>query len=189
MRKRGAAVERNVLNGQQKFPQRLGHIRILAPCGERKVNRENHKVRRHDPEGAARVESRQIQPLTTRELRQKLAANQIPAENKKEIDADPTPSVDATRQWETHDAGVINDDEDDRQRAEKIETGLALAALETRVDVTLWRRWRFGRHTEGMKQKLWRGNQSRWQRRQTIESDSLFVVESFSKFLIESEYD
>jgi hypothetical protein len=84
---------------------------------------------------------------------------------------------------------VINDDEDDRQRAEKIETGLALAALETRVDVTLWRRWRFGRHTEGMKEKSWGTNQSRWQRRQTIESDSLFVAESFSKFSIESEYD
>jgi len=189
MRKRGAAVQRDVLNGQQKFPERLGHIRILAPRGKQKVNRENHKVRRHDPQDATRVESRQIQMLATRDLRQELAANQIAAENKKEIDADPTPSMDATRQRETHDASVINDDDDDCQRAEKIETGLALAALETRVDVTLLRCWRFGRHAEEMKQKLWRRNQSRWERRQTIESDSLFVVESFSKFSIQSEYD
>jgi hypothetical protein len=40
-----------------------------------------------------------------------------------------------------------------------------------------------------MKEKSWGRNQSRWQRRQTIESDSLFVVESFSKFSIEFEYD
>src|SRR5437899_8958710 len=114
MQKRGAAVQCNDLNGRQKYTERLCNIRILAPCGKRKINRENHRVRRHDPQGAARVESRQVQPLTTRQLRQKLAANQIPAENKKEIDADPTPSVDATRQRETHDAGVINNDEDDR---------------------------------------------------------------------------
>src|SRR5438093_8540210 len=111
MRKRGAAMQRDVLNGQQKFPERLGHIRILAPRGKQKVNRENHKVRWHDPQDAARVESRQIQMLATRDLRQELAANQIAAENKKEIDADPTPSMDATRQRETHDASVIRSEE------------------------------------------------------------------------------
>jgi hypothetical protein len=35
---------------------------------------------------------------------------------------------------EAHDAGVVDDDDDDRESAEKIETRLALAVREARVD-------------------------------------------------------
>src|SRR5262249_8595897 len=109
-----------------------------------------------------------MQTLTTRELRQELASNQVAAEDKEKIDTDPSPSMDATRQWKTHEAGVINDDENDCQRPEKIETGLAIAALETRVEVTLRRRCRFGRHTERTEQKSSTRNQSHWQGRRSI---------------------
>jgi hypothetical protein len=33
-----------------------------------------------------------------------------------------------------HDTGVVNDDDDDRERAEKIEAGLAFATLKARID-------------------------------------------------------
>jgi hypothetical protein len=42
--------------------------------------------------------------------------------------------MDAAWHWETHDAGVINDHHDNRERAEEVETGLAFAILETRID-------------------------------------------------------
>jgi hypothetical protein len=85
------------------------------------------------------------------ELAQKLTPNQIPTENKKKIYADPTPSMDATRQRKTHDAGVINDDDDDCQRPEEIETGLPLSILEPRIDINLKRSCRFARHTKKRK--------------------------------------
>jgi hypothetical protein len=45
--------------------------------------------------------------------------------------------MDLARERETHDAGVIDDNNDDGERAEKIETGLALAVLEARIDSDL----------------------------------------------------
>ena len=74
---------------------------------ESKVDGENHEIGRHDPQGTARVESAQIQAFIARELRQKLAADQIPAKNKEKIYADSTPPVHAARQRKTHDAGVV----------------------------------------------------------------------------------
>jgi hypothetical protein len=59
--------------------------------------------------------------------------------------------MDSTWQWETHKAGVIYDDKSDCQRPEKIETGLAIAAMETRVEVVLRHHCRVCRHTEAMK--------------------------------------
>jgi len=38
------------------------------------------------------------------------------------------------RKRESHDAGVINNDNDNGQRPEKIEPGLALTIRETRID-------------------------------------------------------
>jgi len=113
MRKRGTAVQRDVLKGEQKFPERLGHIRILAPQGQQKIDCENEKVGRQDPQSPACVESSQIQTVIARELREKLAANQITAKNKEKIYTDPTPAVHATRPRKTHDASVVNDDDDD----------------------------------------------------------------------------
>ena len=54
-----------------------------------------------------------MQTVIARELRQKLATNQIAAKNKEKIYTDPAPPVHATGQRKTHDAGVVNDDDDD----------------------------------------------------------------------------
>jgi len=148
VRERGASVQGDVLNGHEKFPERLGHVGIFAPRRNQKVNRENHEVRRHDPQDTARVKSAEIQTLIARELGEELAANQVAAENEEKVDTNPTPAVDATRQRKTHDAGVINDHDDDRERAEKIETRLALAILKARVEISLKPgRW-FAFHTK-----------------------------------------
>ena len=42
--------------------------------------------------------------------------------------------MDPARHWESHNAGVVNDDHDDRQRAEKIEAGLTFPILKARVN-------------------------------------------------------
>jgi len=139
MRKRGTAVQRDVLKGEQKFPERLGHIRILAPQGQQKIDCENEKVGRQDPQSPACVESSQIQTVIARELREKLAANQITAKNKEKIYTDPTPAVHATRPRKTHDAGVINNNSDDCHRPKEIETGLPLSILEPRIEINLKR--------------------------------------------------
>ena len=39
-----------------------------------------------------------------------------------------------TRERKPHDAGVINDDNNDRERAEKIETWLTFTTREARID-------------------------------------------------------
>src|SRR5204863_6971512 len=96
MRKRGTAVQRDVLQGEQKFPERLSHIGILAPQGQQKIDRENDKVGRQDPQSPACVESSQIQTVIARELREKLATDQISAKNKEKIYTDPALSVNAT---------------------------------------------------------------------------------------------
>jgi hypothetical protein len=42
--------------------------------------------------------------------------------------------MNAPRQRKTHDAGVVNDHDDDSERAEKIETGLAFAIGESWIE-------------------------------------------------------
>jgi len=39
-----------------------------------------------------------------------------------------------TGQWKTHDASVVNDDQNDGESAKKIQTGLARAIGKTRID-------------------------------------------------------
>ena len=49
--------------------------------------------------------------------------------------------MDAAGQRKAHDAGVVNNDHDDGERAEKIETRLAFAILKTRINSRQkWRR-------------------------------------------------
>lgn len=151
MRERGAAVQRDVLNGEQEFPERLSHVRILAPWWNKKIYREYHEIGGHDPQSTARVESWQIQLGIAGELRQKLTTNQIPAENKKKIHTDPTPSMDAIRKRKSHDTGVINNHDDDCQRPEEIETGLSLSIPKPRIEINLKRCCRFALHTEKRK--------------------------------------
>jgi hypothetical protein len=63
-----------------------------------------------------------------------LSADQITAQNKEKIDPDPTEPMPAVRKREAKDAGVVNDDDYDGDRAKKIETGLALAILKSRIN-------------------------------------------------------
>ena len=66
-------------------------------------------------------------------MRPQLSADQITAQDEEEIDADPAPTMHATGHWKAHDAGVVNDDDDDGERAEKIESRLAFAILKTGI--------------------------------------------------------
>jgi hypothetical protein len=66
-----------------------------------------------------------------------LIADQVTAQNKEEIDADPAEAIEVSRGFEAEKRGVINRDDDDSYRAEKIKPGLALTSGETRVDAGL----------------------------------------------------
>jgi hypothetical protein len=63
-----------------------------------------------------------------------LSADEIPAENKEQIDADPTEAVDPAGKRKSHDPGVVKRDDKNGERAEKIEAGLAFTIRETRID-------------------------------------------------------
>jgi hypothetical protein len=63
-----------------------------------------------------------------------LAANQVTAQNEEKIDADPPPAIDAPSCRKAHDTGVINDDDNNRQGAEKVEARLTFAILEARIN-------------------------------------------------------
>ena len=66
-----------------------------------------------------------------------MAADQITAKDKEKIDADPAEAVHTAGQFESEQRGMVNNDEDDRERAEQIEAGLAFAILKTRIDFHL----------------------------------------------------
>jgi hypothetical protein len=63
-----------------------------------------------------------------------LAADQITAKDKEKIDADPSEAVNPARQFESEQCGVVNNNDDDGKRAEKIEAGLAFAISKARID-------------------------------------------------------
>jgi len=133
VRERGAAMQINVLDGNQEFPQRRD-LRKLAQRRQTKVNREHDKVSGHDPQRASRKESRQIDGLIARQRREQLTTDQVTAEHEEKIDTDPAESMPVIRQCEAENATVVNDHHDDGERAEKIETRLAFAINETRID-------------------------------------------------------
>jgi RNA polymerase sigma factor (sigma-70 family) len=126
----------NVLNGNQEFPERRD-LRKFAQPRQRKVNRENDKIRGHDPQGAPGKEAAQLDRLTAGKRRKQLTADQIAAEDEEEIDTDPTETMPLARQRETENAAVVNDDNDDGEGTEKVETGLAFAILKARIDCGL----------------------------------------------------
>jgi hypothetical protein len=66
-----------------------------------------------------------------------LIADQVTAQNKEEIDADPAEAIEVSRGFEAEKRGVINRDDDDSYGAEKIKPGLALTSGEARVDAGL----------------------------------------------------
>ena len=135
----GPATQPNVLGGEKKFPERK-HFRILAPRWEQDIDGENDEVGWQDAQGAPGKEAAEPDPLPARDRGEELSADQVTAENEKKIDADPAEAVDPAGKREAHDAGVVDDDDDDRESAEKIETGLALAIGKARIQVTGRRR-------------------------------------------------
>ena len=72
-----------------------------------------------------------------------MAADQISAQDEEKIDTDPAEAIDPRRQFESEKRGVINDNNNDGERAEKIETGLAFAILKARIDFKVERRFNF----------------------------------------------
>ena len=58
----------------------------------------------------------------------------INREHEEKVDTDPAKAMHFTRERKPHDAGVINDDNNDRERAEKIETWLTFTTREARID-------------------------------------------------------
>ena len=104
------------------------------PRGQKNVDRQNQEIGRHNPQGAAREESAQVDRLFAGERRKQLTANQVTAESEKKIDPDPTPAIHSAGHRKAHEAGVINDDHDDRERAKKVEARLAFAILKARID-------------------------------------------------------
>src|SRR6476661_3406280 len=130
----GSAMKRDVLDRQKKFPERLRHFGILAPRRQQKINREHDEVGRHNSQRAAGEKLAEFDALIPRKRGEQLAADQITAKDEEKIDTDPAEAVHPAGQFESEKCGVINNDHDDRKRAEKIEAGLAFAILKARID-------------------------------------------------------
>jgi hypothetical protein len=64
-----------------------------------------------------------------------LSADQVTAQDKEEIDADPAKAIELAGRFESEKRGVIDRDDNDSERAQQIETGLTRAIRETRVYV------------------------------------------------------
>ena len=122
----GAATQADVLDREQKFPERK-HFRVLAPGGQEDVNGKDEEVGRQDAQGAPGEKTPEIGALAPRQRCQQLPADQVTAEDEEKIDPDPAETVDLVGERKSHDAGVVDDDNDDGERAEQIETGLTLA--------------------------------------------------------------
>jgi hypothetical protein len=75
--------------------------------------------------------------LPTLERREQLSADEITAEDEEKIDTDPAEAMPIVRKREAENAGVIDNDDDDGERTEKIETGLAFAISKARIDCGL----------------------------------------------------
>jgi hypothetical protein len=121
------------LDREKKFPERK-HFRILAPGRQQEIDGEDHEVGGQDTQRAPGKEAAELDPLPARDGRKELAADQVTTKDKKEIDPDPTETVDAAGQSEPEQRGVVNDDDDDRESAKEIETRLALAVRKARID-------------------------------------------------------
>ena len=75
MRESGSAMERDVLHRQQKFPERLRHVWILAPRRQQKINREHDEVGGHNSQSAASEEPAEFDALIPRKRGEQLAAD------------------------------------------------------------------------------------------------------------------
>jgi hypothetical protein len=124
------------LDRDDKFPERK-HFGVLAPGGQEGVDRKHDEIGRQNAQDPPGKETSQLDGLVTGKWREELPADQVTAQDEKEIDADPAEAIEASRSFETEKRGMINRDDDDSCSAEKIEPGLALTLSEARVDVGL----------------------------------------------------
>jgi hypothetical protein len=136
VRESGAAVEADVLHRDEEFPERR-YLWKFAHRRQGKVNREDDEVSGQDSQGAAHEEAREIDALPTLERREQLSADEITAEDEEKIDTDPAEAMPMIRKREAENAGVIDNNDDDGQRTEEIETGLAFAISKARIDYGL----------------------------------------------------
>ena len=141
VRKRGATMEADVLDGDKEFPERR-HFRILAPRWQEEINAEDDEIGRQDAQGASREETPKGDALIGRERGEQLAADQVSAKDEEKIDTDPAEAINAAGQFESEKRRVINDDNNDGKRTEKIETRLAFAISKARIDSEP--EWHFG---------------------------------------------
>jgi len=65
---------------------------------------------------------------------EQLPADQVTAEDEEKINTDPAEAINAAGQFESEKRRVINDDNNDGERTEKIEARLTFAPLKARVD-------------------------------------------------------
>jgi hypothetical protein len=122
------------LDGQKKFPERLGHFRILAPRRQQKVNREHGEICRHNAQRAPRKKAAEIDFIAAGEGSEQLPANEVSAKDEKQVYTDPAETIHSTGKFESEKSGVVNDDDNNGKCAEQIETWLALAVLKARVN-------------------------------------------------------
>ena len=88
-------------------------------------------------ERAPGEEPAEINTLIARKQGEQLAADQVTTKDKEKIDTDPAEAVHPAGQFESEKRGVINNDHDDCESAQKIEAGLAFAILKARIDFEL----------------------------------------------------
>ena len=136
VRESGAASQADILHRNEKFPERR-NLRKFAHGRQGKVNREDDEVSGQDSQGAAHEEAREVDALPTLERREQLSADEITAEDEEKIDTDPAEAMPVAWEREAENAGVIDNDDDDGERTEKIETGLAFAISKARIDCGL----------------------------------------------------
>ena len=110
--------------------------------GNKKVNRENDEIRRHDAQYAPREKPAKTNFIAACEGREQLPADQVTTEDEEKIDTDPAKTIDSAGKFESEKRSVINNDHDNGERAEKIETRLAFAAGKARVNSE--REWHYG---------------------------------------------
>src|SRR4029077_6661669 len=99
-----------------------------------KINRQDDEVGRHNSQRPAAEKAAEFDALMPRKRGEQLAADQITAKDKEKIDTNPTEAIYSAGQFESEQCGMVNNDDDDRERAEKIEAGLAFAIPKARID-------------------------------------------------------
>jgi len=128
-----SAAQPDVLNGEKKFPERK-HFRVFAPRRNEKVNCENDEKGWQDAQSSAGKETAELDRLPARQRSGELSADQITAQDKEKIDADPAKTIEAAGSFETEERGVIDCDDENSEGAKKVETGLAFAMRKPRID-------------------------------------------------------